>query len=118
MSLNKKFREKVYRLLGDLAEERIYMVIVETSRTIERQRELVDAGLSRTMDSKHIRDLAVDMYPVQGYTNEGRPRVSRIIYDPKHPVWQKVGAVAERHEIFWGGRWENFKDYGHFEEPE
>ena len=44
--------------------------VIEGLRTIERQQELVDRGASKTMRSKHLNGLAVDLVAYIG------PRVS------------------------------------------
>jgi len=40
--------------------------IVEGIRTVERQKELVATGKSKTMNSKHLKGLAIDFVPMKG----------------------------------------------------
>lgn len=89
--------------------------VIEGVRTVERQKELVAAGKSKTMKSRHITGHAVDLYPV------GKPI-----------PWEKCPVIAEAMfrasgelniPIRWGGDWnmngdskdESFYDGPHFE---
>jgi peptidoglycan L-alanyl-D-glutamate endopeptidase CwlK len=44
-----------------LSLSKVDFVVTEGLRTVERQRELVDAGASRTMNSRHITGHAIDV---------------------------------------------------------
>jgi peptidoglycan L-alanyl-D-glutamate endopeptidase CwlK len=46
------------------ARRDVEFYVAEGVRSIERQRELVAKGVSKTMDSRHITGHAVDLYPV------------------------------------------------------
>jgi peptidoglycan LD-endopeptidase CwlK len=70
-------------------------VVLEGLRTVARQRQLVAQGASKTMNSRHIRGLAVDM-------------AAAI----------KAAAAAEKVAITWGGDWTRFKDGPHWELPQ
>ncbi len=84
--------------------------VIEGLRTVERQRELVASGASRTMNSRHITGHAVDVAP---YVN------GSIRWD--WPLYKKLGKTvkkaAEDHgiPITWGGDWRSFPDGPHFE---
>jgi len=80
--------------------------ITSTLRTRQEQSALVAAGRSRTTASLHLTGQAFDV-DVHGY---GRDQV---------PVWfwQQVGQLGELLGLFWGGRWQGLRDYGHFENP-
>ena len=94
-------------------------VVTEGLRDIERQRALVSAGASRTMNSYHLRGLAVDL----AATIEG----IGIRWD--WPLYARISrrmkAAAEElgHRITWGGDWdsdcssadESFRDGPHFQ---
>jgi peptidoglycan L-alanyl-D-glutamate endopeptidase CwlK len=74
--------------------------VIEGLRTLERQKELVAAGASHTMKSKHLDGKAVDLVAYIG------PRVSWEIalYDDIADAMQQASrelAVAVR----WGGAW-------------
>lgn len=46
------------------ARRDVEFYVAEGVRSVERQRELVKRGFSRTMDSRHLTGHAVDLYPV------------------------------------------------------
>jgi peptidoglycan L-alanyl-D-glutamate endopeptidase CwlK len=82
--------------------------VIEGRRTVERQRELVASGASRTMASRHITGHAVDLAPVPlDWSN--------------FPAFRAMaGAVlraadAEGVPVDWGGNWASFRDGPHFE---
>jgi peptidoglycan L-alanyl-D-glutamate endopeptidase CwlK len=69
-------------------------------RTIEEQKELVEAGASQTMNSKHIPGLAVDVVAYIG------PRISWEInlYDDIADAF-KIAAIELGVGIRWGAAW-------------
>lgn len=84
--------------------------VAEGVRTIERQRQLLALGKSRTMQSKHITGEAVDLYP--------------LTQDRKAVDWKGVDRLADvmkeaakelNIKIQWGGDWKQFIDKPHFE---
>lgn len=89
--------------------------VSETLRTVEKQAELVEAGKSQTMKSRHLPNdedysEAVDLY---GYVNGG------ISYQNKH-MRKIAGAMFKAAfelgvPIEWGGHWESFLDMPHFQ---
>ena len=88
----------------------IDFAVTEGVRTIERQKMLVEAGASRTMNSQHLVGRAVDLAAfVDGKVSWDLP-----LY---HKLAQAMKAAANycMVEIRWGGDWENFKDCPHFE---
>jgi peptidoglycan L-alanyl-D-glutamate endopeptidase CwlK len=86
--------------------------LTEGLRTVERQRQLVDAGASRTMKSRHITGHAVDVAALVG----SEVRWDWPLYG-KIAVAVKEAAVAEAVPIEWGGDWRTFKDGPHFQLP-
>jgi peptidoglycan L-alanyl-D-glutamate endopeptidase CwlK len=83
-------------------------VITEGKRTIERERQLVAEGKSKTMKSRHIGGFAVDYVDYPGFTyDEGK---CKIIADAF-----KKAAHELNIPISWGGDWEHFKDGDHIE---
>jgi peptidoglycan L-alanyl-D-glutamate endopeptidase CwlK len=84
--------------------------ITEGLRTVARQRKLMAAGASKTMNSRHITGHAVDVVALVG--REVRwdwPLYSRIA------VAFKAAAAELGVAIVWGGDWRTFKDGPHFE---
>lgn len=93
-------------------------MVVEGLRTVERQRQLVAKGASKTMSSYHLPQSsgyahAVDLAPLNG----------------KDIPWNDWAAFARMAEtvksaareigvpIEWGGDWKTFRDGPHFQIP-
>lgn len=101
-----------------LQESPIDMVINEGLRTLERQRQLVAKGASKTLKSRHITGHAIDFYAMVDLDTDGRiefvemanPRLMKQIADAI-----KAAAVKENVAIVWGGDWRTFKDLPHVE---
>lgn len=85
-------------------------VVIEGLRTRERQAELLKAGASRTMNSRHITGHAVDLAVWLGGT---------VRWD--WPLYEQLGADMKSSAAFlnvaivWGGDWKTFRDGPHFE---
>ena len=58
-----------------------------------------------TLDSKHLRGLAIDIAPVKG---------GHVWWQAPHAVWERMGQIGESNGMNWGGRWKN-KDGPHYE---
>jgi peptidoglycan LD-endopeptidase CwlK len=84
--------------------------VIEGLRTVERQRQLVAAGASKTMNSRHITGHAVDLAP----TVEGKIRWDWPLFHQIAPA-MKQAAQDVGVPITWGGDWRTFKDGPHFE---
>ncbi|XAI95240.1 D-alanyl-D-alanine carboxypeptidase [Leptolyngbya phage Lbo-JY16] len=84
--------------------------VTEGLRTIEKQREYVAKGASRTMNSRHLTGHAVDLVAYIG---------SEVRWD--WPLYHKIADAMKRAAnslgvpIVWGGDWRTFKDGPHFE---
>jgi peptidoglycan LD-endopeptidase CwlK len=85
-------------------------MVTEGLRTKERQAQLVKAGASKTMNSKHLIGKAVDLAAVVG----GQVRWDWPLYN-KIAVAMKRAAEILNVRIQWGGDWVTFKDGPHFE---
>jgi len=93
------------------------IVIIEGRRTIERQKQLVAQGASKTMNSRHIPgadDLAkaIDVAPAP----EGQASWAWPLYYQLAPI-MKAAAVEAGVNVEWGGDWTNFKDGPHWQLP-
>lgn len=81
--------------------------VIEGIRNINRQRELVKAGKSTTMNSRHITGHAVDIapWPISWEWEEF------------YPIADAMKQAAEELEIDleWGGDWKNFPDAPHWQ---
>ena len=82
--------------------------VIEGIRHIERQRQLVKAGKSTTLNSRHITGHAVDMvpYPVDWEDLERFELMAEAM---------KLAAEELEIPIVWGGDWKSFYDAPHFE---
>lgn len=85
-------------------------IVTEGLRTKERQKQLVAAGASKTMNSRHITGHAVDL--------------AAIVDDTVRWDWPLYAKLAEAMKaaanqlgikIVWGGDWKSFRDGPHFE---
>lgn len=89
--------------------------VIEGLRTVERQRQLVAKGASKTMNSRHIRK--------NGYAHavDLAAYVEGIRWDwplyPKIAAAMKAAAKELGVPIEWGGDWKSFRDGPHFQLP-
>jgi peptidoglycan L-alanyl-D-glutamate endopeptidase CwlK len=88
----------------------IDFVVIEGLRTKERQRQLVNAGASRTMNSRHIIGQAVDL---AAYV-DGEIRWDWPLY-PRIAVAMKAAAQELGVKMTWGGDWPRFRDGPHYQ---
>ena len=88
----------------------IDFIVTEGLRSIAKQRQLVDAGASKTMDSRHLTGHAVDVAArVNGRVRWDWPPYEQIAYSMKKEA-RKLGI-----ELEWGGDWTSFRDGPHFQ---
>ena len=84
--------------------------VLEGLRSPERQKALVEAGASQTLNSRHLTGHAVDLGAWVG---------DEVRWD--WPLYHKIAAAMkeaarlEGVKIVWGGDWRTFKDGPHFE---
>lgn len=83
-------------------------MVIEGIRNINRQRELVATGKSKTMNSRHLTGHAVDLcpYPVDWED----PKKFLAISVAMKEAAEQLGIPIE-----WGGDWKNGWDKPHFE---
>jgi peptidoglycan L-alanyl-D-glutamate endopeptidase CwlK len=93
-----------------LALSQIDFAVIEGLRTKARQAELLAAGASRTMNSRHLTGHAVDVAP----SIAGEIRWDWPLFDELAKAF-KLAAKEENVPIVWGGDWVSFKDGPHFE---
>jgi peptidoglycan L-alanyl-D-glutamate endopeptidase CwlK len=92
-------------------------IVTEGARTVARQKQLVAAGASQTMNSRHIIASngyahAVDL----AATVNGKVRWDWPLYKKLADCMK--GAAAEfKIPVEWGGDWKSFKDGPHFQLP-
>lgn len=87
-------------------------VVTEGVRTLARQQQLVAAGASKTLKSRHLTGHAVDLAVKVS---------SEIRWD--WPLYGRLAAVVKeaaaklKIPVEWGGDWRSFKDGPHFQLP-
>lgn len=86
--------------------------VLEGLRSKERQRDLVDAGASQTMNSRHLTGHAVDIAPWIGGT---------VSWDwpPYYTIEKAMKQAAKELDIpiEWGGDWTSLRDGPHWQLP-
>ena len=87
--------------------------VIEGLRTMDRQAELVRAGKSQTMRSRHLTGHAVDLAALD---EAGRVTWARPAYEALASQ-MKTAAAAEGVPVEWGGDWRSFFDGPHFQLP-
>jgi len=98
-------------------------VVTEGVRTLERQKELLRIGATKTLKSRHLRQAdgyghAFDFYAYVDINNDGK-----IAFEEMANVRLMLGiagaikaAAKEKNvAVTYGGDWRSFKDYPHFE---
>ena len=104
---------QVVRRAAQLVEQQapnLGFIITEGLRTKARQAQLVAAGASQTMNSRHLTGHAVDL----AATVSGQVRWDFPLYS-KLAAAMKLAAKEQGAVITWGGDWKSFKDGPHFE---
>lgn len=84
--------------------------VLEGVRSVARQEQLVKAGASQTMKSRHLTGHAVDL----GAMVNNSVRWDWPLYD-KIALAMKAAAIEKQVAIEWGGDWRTFKDGPHFQ---
>jgi peptidoglycan LD-endopeptidase CwlK len=84
--------------------------VLEGVRSVARQEQLVKAGASQTMKSRHLTGHAVDL----GAMVNNSVRWDWPLYD-KISLAMKAAAIEKQVAIEWGGDWRTFKDGPHFQ---
>jgi len=84
--------------------------VTEGLRSLDRQRELLAKGASKTLNSRHLTGHAVDL----AVRLDGELRWDWPLYG-KLGVSVKGVAVGLGVSVVWGGDWRNFRDGPHFE---
>lgn len=82
--------------------------VIEGIRTVERQRELLKQGFTKTMNSRHLTGHAVDIapYPINWDNKDRFIEVSKFV---------KQAAKELGVAIVWGGDWKGSWDMPHYE---
>src|SRR3990167_7367068 len=113
MSLREKqviFAEIVAKLIIKANLIGTPVVVLEWYRDIERQKYLVSIGRSRTMNSKHIDGLAVDLCFIDDLRDDGQMNWTADKYRHLGIYWESLDDKNN-----WGGSWQSIVDAPHFE---
>jgi len=119
MTLREKqtiFAKLLGRLLCKATDLGTPVFILEMYRSIETQRVYISRGVSKTLNSKHIDGLAVDLVFLEDLKDDGKMNYSPEKYKALGEYWESLGGR-------WGGRFgdnpttEKIEgwDSGHFE---
>lgn len=100
--------QKVVSRAAELSD--IDFVVTEGVRAMKRQRELVAAGASRTLKSRHLTGHAIDFAPIIGGEVTWKWPPFHVIADAFKRAARELGVA-----IVWGGDWQRFKDGPHIE---
>lgn len=99
---------KVVRRAHELSETAF--IVTEGLRTMKRQRELVAAGASKTLRSRHLTGHAIDFAPlIAGEVTWKWPPFALVADAFKRAAAELGVAIA------WGGDWRQFRDGPHIE---
>lgn len=90
----------------------IDFTVLEGRRTKERQAELLKAGATTTMNSRHLTGHAVDLGALVG----GKVRWDWPLYYKIADAMKAASAELDI-PVEWGGDWKKFKDGPHWQLP-
>ena len=99
-----------------LKDSPIDFVVIEGLRTKERQKQLVAAGASKTMNSRHLTGHAVDLCPLLDLDKDGKIETAEMF---NVPLMRRLNThiaaafAAEKAPFEWGGDWG--WDFPHYE---
>src|SRR3989304_3702026 len=111
-----KFTAMIGELFCKAPELGTPVFIMEMYRSLETQKAYVARGASKTLNSKHLDGLAVDLVFLGDLRDDGKINYSPEKYRPLGEFWESIGGR-------WGGRFgDNLAtekiegwDSGHFE---
>ena len=99
------------------------LVVTEGLRTLERQRELLRIGATKTLKSRHLKQAdgyghAFDFYALVDSNSDGKVSFEemsnvRLMLPVANAI--KAAAKEEKVALTYGGDWRKFRDYPHFE---
>lgn len=84
--------------------------ITEGRRTLETQKKYVASGKSKTMNSRHLHGLAVDVVAYPKDKDTWNMKYYKMIAEAFKTAGKELGVP-----VVWGGDWVSFKDGVHFE---
>ena len=84
--------------------------VLEGRRTLQRQKQLVAEGRSRTLNSRHLTGHAVDVAPWVDGKVSWKESDFEILAGHFKAVAREIGIAVE-----WGGDWKSFYDGPHWQ---
>ncbi|MGC2165736.1 MAG: M15 family metallopeptidase, partial [Gallionella sp.] len=110
-----KFLSHVAELIRKAPDYGLQVTASELYRTPEQQALHIKNGRSKTMNSQHLKRLAIDL----NFFQEAPDGTLNLVYDGDNvrqlgTYWESLDPAANR----WGGNWSSFKDTPHFERSE
>ena len=99
---------KVVHRAAELTE--VDFIVTEGVRSMKRQRELVAAGASKTLKSRHLSGHAIDFAPVVGGEVTWKWPAFPIVAGAFKRAGRELGIA-----VVWGGDWTSFRDGPHIE---
>lgn len=107
-----KVVRKAWQALEEKPDRGLSFIVTEGLRTREKQAQLLKAGATRTLNSRHLTGHAVDL----AATVSGQVRWDWPLY---HDLAAAMKAAASELgvPIVWGGDWKTFRDGPHYELP-
>ena len=108
------FLQHVSQLINKANELGLVISAGELFRSPEQQQIHIDNGRSKTMNSQHLKRLAIDL----NFFIRNASDKLKLTYD--HESIRQLGAFWESLDQAnrWGGNWNSFKDTPHFERQE
>jgi hypothetical protein len=100
------FVKDVTKLLVFIESKGIEVTFGEALRTIYQQKEYIRTGKSKTMHSKHLKKLAIDL----NFFIDGKLSYSKKDLQEIGDYWESLNEKNS-----WGRNWKNFKDVPHFQ---
>jgi hypothetical protein len=98
--LTPEFRRIAIEFLAQLLEDGLAVMIVATGRTQAEQDAAFARGASKVRHSRHQDGMALDVCPFAAWNLHGPDKLQW----GRDPAWQRIGAIAERLGLRWGGR--------------
>jgi len=103
--------QAVARRAIELCKERgLDFICTDGCRTFEEQRHFVSTGKSKTMNSRHLGGLAIDVAAFKDGKCEYRWEDQKELWEVFLEAANELGIPIE-----WGGNWKTFKDTPHIQ---
>ncbi len=114
LTLDKKFRTKVGKLLDKARKEGIQLRVISAYRDCDEQNRLYSKG--RTLPGSKVTNAKCG----QSAHNYGKA-VDVVEFRDGQPLWEnprwvQIGRLGESVGLEWGGRWNGFVDRPHFQD--